>query len=206
MENIKIEIPQWVQDLLGDVTLNTKGYDVYLGGGLLRDSYCDLPFKDIDIFLVPNGEDKQLVPYTPKGYGISYTKDCEDNDDMSKRGVGALIGMYDRNKASKEVQYIIYDKPMTQEELVDDMDIGINQVMWKHGEDLCMASDDFVIDHNIEYITFYHEYNPKRMWSRLQRMIIKFPEYYYEEDECNLTLDDKLELQEEGTREFEGSA
>lgn len=96
MKTVEINIQKYVEDLLNEVSENVKGYDVYLGGGMLRDRYCGLPYKDIDIFLVPNGEDKQIVPYQPKGYGISYTKSCEGNDDMAKRGVGALMGLYQR--------------------------------------------------------------------------------------------------------------
>ncbi|MCP4991932.1 MAG: hypothetical protein GY928_39545, partial [Colwellia sp.] len=209
-----------------------KGYDVYLGGGCLRDTYVGIGFKDIDIFLIPNGEEKQLVPYTPKGYAISYTKSCEDSEDMKARGVGALVGMYYRKRPDNtedtkkfqvsvsdlmlkpedvpqwraEVQYIIYDHYMHQYELAEDMDIGINQIMWKHGEGYCIASRYFTLDHGAEVIQFYHTYNPKRMYSRLKRMRDKFEDYYYDEDECNLSEEDKIDLYHNGELEYEGSA
>ena len=164
MQKIKINIQDEVKDLLKEITKNVKGYDVYLGGGYLRDSYCNLTYKDIDIFLTPNGEDKDLLLYTPKGFRISYSKNTDTTGDMRRRGVGGLIGMY-KSKAelnsteiqyfSTELQYIIYDKPMTQEELVLDMDMNINQVMLKSSDEECIASDEFIEGHKYEYIKLY---------------------------------------------------
>jgi len=208
MKTVKIDIEQSVKDLLKEVSGNVKGYDVYLGGGFLRDSYCNLHYKDIDIFLVPNGEDKQLVPYQPKDYGISYTKTCDDNNDMKKRGVGALIGLYEKGDEfldKKEVQYIIYDKHMTQEDLCLDMDMTINQVMWNPCESECMVSELFISDHDQGWLRFQHKYDNIRMYCRLKRMEEKFP-YYDVWDEIELTEYEKIELAEKGEYEYEGSA
>ena len=209
---VEIKIEQSVAKLLREVASHVKGYDVYLGGGYLRDSYCGLPYKDIDIFLVPNGKDKALLPYTPRGYGQSYAKCCEEHEDMRKRGVEALIGLYDRNKAAHEVQYIIYDKPMTIRELSEDMDMTINQVMWNPicnvKEDnmyTCEATEDFVDDHSYGELRFTHWYDKVRMYCRLKRMTEKFPSYsVYEEIE--LDHYQMRELIDKGEYEYEGSA
>ena len=204
MEQINIKIDPSVALLVQEISTNVKGYDVYLGGGYLRDSYCELPYKDLDIFLVPNGEDKQLLPYTPKGYGQSYTKCCDEHDDMRKRGVEALIGLYDRNKAAHEVQYIIYNKPMTQVQLAEDMDMGINQIMWKPFTEKSLVTDNFIEGHKYAYIEFMHSYDEIRMHCRQKRMIEKFPCYTY--DEVELDEYQKQELFEKGEYEYEGSA
>lgn len=216
MSEVNILITPDVESILLEVQENTKGYDVYLGGGYLRDQFCELSYKDIDIFLVPNGEEKQLVPYTPKGYGINYTKSCEDSNDMKRRGVGALIGFYKRTALydlvaiNHEVQYIIYDKPMTQEDLCEDMDMTINQVMWKPinligGVSTCMCTEEFLEDHEYGELRFTHHYDEIRMYYRLERMKEKFPSYdVYEEVE--LSHEQQVELHEKGDKEYEPSA
>ena len=206
MQKIKIEIQEEVQALLKEVQENVKGYNVHLGGGYLRDQYCNLNYKDIDIFLTPNGEEKSLVIYTPKGYRVNYQKNTDETGDMRRRGVGALIGMYNldvEKETCTEVQYIIYDKPMTQKELVKDMDMNINQVMWNPSDDLCMASAEFVDGHEYTYLEFEHHYDEIRMYMRLERMKVKFPCYSY--DDVELSHEQELELHERGEKEFEGS-
>lgn len=227
--NINIKIDPWVQDLLVEIKQNMKGYDVYLAGGYLRDQYCELSFKDIDVILTPNGEERAPTLYIPKGYGTSYNKLCEGNDDMKKRGVEMLVGLYKRTvtkfrsmseivipertiQDTTEVQYIVYDKPMTIIELAEDMDMNINQVMWspvkaiiEGNEADCYCTEEFFEGHKYETIEFSHWYDNTRMYLRQKRMIEKFP-HYYVEDDIDLTESEKIDLAERGEREYEGSA
>jgi len=232
---IDIKIDKWVQELLLEIKQNIKGYDVYLAGGYLRDQHCELPFKDLDVILTPNGEDRSPVLYAPKGYGMLYNKLCEGNDDMKKRGVEMLVGLYKRKKevysndvmviggmicdmyeqtveSKTEVQYIVYDKPMTIEELADDMDMNINQVMWNpcylptsEGLYGCYCTKEFYEGHDGEFIEFSHWYDNTRMYLRQKRMIEKFPAYDIYDD-IDLTETEKIDLAMKGEREYEGSA
>jgi len=226
---IAIKIDKWVQELLLEIKQNIKGYDVYLAGGYLRDQHCELPFKDLDVILTPNGEERSPVLYTPKGYGMLYNKLCEDNNDMKKRGVEMLVGLYKR-KPSKyvdigslsvpieteqdvtEIQYIVYDKPMSVEALTEDMDMNINQVMWRPTKDSvingafpCHCTEDFVEGHEEGFIEFSHWYDNTRMYLRQKRMIEKFPAYDIYDD-IDLTETEKIDLAMKGEREYEGSA
>lgn len=193
MSEVEIKIEDWVRELLLEIKANMKGYDVYLGGGYLRDLYCDLNYKDLDIFLVPNGEKKGVRPYKPKGYFELYTKEC-DNDDMSERGVAGLIGFKHKIKIEgdtvdhtpskqdiTEIQYIIYEEGVIEgiEELCEDMDMTINQVMWVPDtkSNTCYCTLEFLSDHKLKLINFSHEYNEVRMYCRQKRMQEKFPLY-----------------------------
>lgn len=212
---VEIEIQNKVAELLNEIKDNVKGYDVYLGGGYLRDQYCELNFKDLDIFLVPNGDKRDLIPYTPKGFSISYTKVCNDNEDMRERGVEALIGLYERTTLASplQVQYIIYENPMHIMELAEDMDMTINQIMWspvlKENIDSnmfeCYCTDEFVDAHKYEWIEFAHEYDEVRMYCRQKRMKEKFPSYMLC-DTIYLTNEQEKELYDKGEKEYEGSA
>jgi hypothetical protein len=216
--NVSIKIPEDIVKLLNEVKSNVRGYDVYLGGGLLRDQHCDLEFKDVDIFLVPNEDKRDLIPYTPRGFAISYTKNCEAHEDMRERGVEALIGLYERKQdeygeeRSLQVQYIIYEKYISIEDLASDMDMTLNQVMWEpvpQEEDQlefeCHCTDDFLDAHKRGWIEFTHEYDEVRMYCRQKRMIEKFPSYTVL-DEVELDQEQKQTLAENGEREYDGSA
>jgi len=217
---VEIEIEDWVRELLLDIKGNMKGYDVYLGGGFLRDKYCDLGYKDLDIFLVPNGEKKGIRPYKPKGYFELYTKEC-DNDDMSERGVAGLVGFrykvvfdgewvdYTHTKQDiTELQYIIYEDDIIDDiqDLCEDMDMTINQVMWIPDEesDTCVCTDSFISDHKYKWIEFSHEYDEIRMYCRQKRMKEKFPSYDCSDD-IYLSKSQIEELHDKGEHEYEGS-
>lgn len=218
-EEVEINIEDWVRELLLEIKANMKGYDVYLAGGYLRDLYCNLDYKDIDIFLVPNGEKKGIKPYKPKGYFELYTKEC-DNDDMSGRGVAGLIGFapkfnkdtneYNSTKQDiTELQYIIYEDNVIDnvEELCEDMDMTINKVMWLPDEisKTCVCTASFISDHKYQWIEFSHEYDSVRMYCRQKRMQEKFPEYGTIGN-IYLTSDQIAELHNKGEHEYEGSA
>ena len=226
---VDIRIDNWVQELLVEIKQNIKGYDVYLAGGYLRDQYCELPFKDLDVILTPNGGERSPTLYIPKGYGHSYTKYCEGEDDMAKRGVAMLMGLYKRKhfklpdlgkfsvpvetvQDTVEVQYIVYDKPMTISDLAEDMDMNINQVMWEPvatkpdtGMFMCNCTDEFVDGHDEGYLEFSHWYDNTRMYLRQKRMIEKFPSYSIYDD-IDLNDEEKIDLAMKGEREYEGSA
>lgn len=221
LDTVEIKIESWVHDLLLEISLNMKGYDVYLGGGYLRDLYCNLDYKDLDIFLVPNGEKKGVRPYKPKGYFELYTKEC-DNDDMSERGVAGLVGfrykikmdcdLVDYNPSKQdmtEIQYIIYEDDVIDgiEELCVDMDMTINQVMWEPdvASNTCYCTEDFIDDHRRGYIDFSHKYDEVRMYCRQKRMQEKFPHYTCLDD-IYLSSEQIAELHDKGEHEYEGSA
>lgn len=226
LDTVEMEIESWVRDLLLEVSFNMKGYDVYLGGGYLRDLYCNLDYKDLDIFLVPNGEKKGIRPYKPKGYFELYTKEC-DNDDMSERGVAGLIGFrfkstykdsdgfdtidesVDYKQANTELQYIIYEDNVINsiEDLCEDMDMTINQVMWVPdvASNTCYCTENFIYGHKCGYIDFSHEYDEVRMYCRQKRMQEKFPHYICL-DNIYLSSSQIEELHDKGEHEYEGSA
>ena len=224
---VEIKIEDWVRELLLEIKENVKGYDIFLGGGYLRDIYCKLDYKDLDIFLVPSGEKKGISPYKPKGYFELYTKDCEESDDMQVRGVAGLIGFRRKTLSNQdltipnmlnykttiqdttELQYIIYEDGVIAdiEELAEDMDMTLNQVMWEPSSesDVCICTEEFLKAHRGGWIEFAHEYDELRMYSRQKLMQDKFPSYLCLDD-IILDSDQIAMLHDKGEHEYEGSA
>jgi hypothetical protein len=198
-------IPQPVKYLLEQLQSDLKGYDVYIGGGCLRDLYHQIQRwgedeyemvkifyepKDIDVFFIPNGEPEQQLPVVPKSY-INYDKKAEDiSPDMAVRGVSHLRGMLVSGlKPTHDVQFIVYGKCLTVEELCADMSENINQVMWSPVSGW-VHTEAFVNGHNEKYIELLHTYDETRMIDRIVRMKRKFPDYSVKsdlqwEDLCN---------------------
>jgi len=198
-------LPQQIKDLLEQVQNDSKGYDVYVGGGSLRDLYVTVNQwgednysmsrifwepKDIDLFFVPNGEDVRILPVVPKSY-VNYDKKAEDiSPDMVARGVSHLRGMLVSGLTpTHDVQFIVYDKQMSVEELCADMSENINQVMWSP-ESGWVCTEAFVDGHLTRTILQTHTYDETRMIDRLVRMKRKFPEY---DVVSNLDWEDKYE-------------
>ncbi len=189
-------IPESVKNLLQQVKDLSEGYDVYLGGGFLRDLYCcvnewsgdrvlvDICFepKDIDLFFVPNGTSTQTLPTLSKSY-INYDKKAEDiAEDMAARGVASLRGMMISGlRPTHDVQFIVYGKEMSIEELAADMDCNINQVMYSLSKGW-YQTEEFISGHENHTIKLLHTFDEDRMISRLVRMARKFDDYSVDTD------------------------
>lgn len=188
-----------VQQFLETVSEITEGYDVYLGGGYLRDLYYNelqwgihkdiydmsgwdlfvepLTPKDIDLFFVPKeGATEKTIPVLPKTY-INYDKAASEIPDMQERGVARVRGMFVPALTTSDVQFIVYDKIMTHEELTGDMDVGICQVMYSLQDKTFYATEAFYDGHDNEEIEMLHTFDFVRMGKRLARMQDKFPDY-----------------------------
>lgn len=175
-----IVIPNDVLEILQEIVSNTKGYRVYLGGGFLRDLYVDrgLQPKDIDVFFVPLPDQPEyFIHDTPTLADFKYRMDTTDSISMYKRGVVRLIGFNTPSLSTKEMQYIIYGKFLTGMELAQDMDAGINQVMYDVLTKEFIFSDKFLLDHKIKVIKIYHHFERHRTIDRYERMQAKFPDY-----------------------------
>lgn len=171
-----------LKKLFSDVLSGTTGYDIYLGGGYVRDLYfnelneCDdMEPKDVDLFFVPNGGEMRL-PTIVKSY-VNYDKSSVEIPDMEERGVDLVRGLFVPWLDTKEVQFIAYKNPMTQEELAADMDCNINQVMVCIKTNKRFATNEFIEGHEDKKIEMLHQFNFMRMGKRLARMSDKFPGY-----------------------------
>lgn len=179
-----------VKDFIEEVARKTKGYDVYLGGGFIRDLYYNyinyekgwssfltsyLEPKDIDLFFIPNDEEQKELPVLPKTY-INYDIPAEDIPNV-RENVKHVRGLFVKYLSTRDVQFIIYDKPMTMKELAEDMDISINQCMYHIKGSLSYMTDGFTIAHEDKIIEMMHDFEPERMYNRLVRMSNKFPDY-----------------------------
>lgn len=198
--NLKDLIPQDVLNFLADVVVKTKGYDVYLGGGYLRDLYYnqvnhlgnfrkfylgksinDQPKapKDLDIFFTPKNDGWKVVerelPVIPKTY-INYDIDAQDIPNV-RENVKHVRGLFMKNLSTRDIQFIVYDKSMTMKSLAEDMDISINQIMYHPETELSYMTDAFTNSHEDKTIELLHEFETSRMIARLRRMQAKFPDY-----------------------------
>ncbi len=162
-----------------------KEFDVYIGGGYLRDKLNDKPVKDLDLFFVPKeGFEGREVSYTPAKTYTMYNKRVNDllsNSDMKERGVQQVIGLFCSSLSTVDVQFIVYQKNMTIEELAEDYDFNVNQVVWSptnpvynQGLYFTKAYWDGHKDFTLECLK---EYGEERMYVRWQRMKSKFPDY-----------------------------
>lgn len=179
MKFLHIEIKKDVLDLLEQVQHSAPEFDVYLGGGYLRDNYVGgLEPKDVDIFLIPKSGTPTDVPLiTCMNMKVVFHKATDATGDMASRGVAELFGLYHHTLSTTQVQFIVYNKFLHHSELMDDMDMGINQVMYSVSYDKTMASDAFILGHEFKHIKCLHNYDQRRMLSRYKRMEAKFPDY-----------------------------
>lgn len=176
MREIKCDITEDVLEFIKNVSANTTGYKVYLGGGYLRDKYCGLEPKDVDLFFVPIDNVDKYVPTIPRTF-INYRRTSEEIKHMGDRGVDFVQGMFIPHLSTKDVQFIVYKKSMSGEELAEDMDMNINQIMYDIAEDSFICSKDFLEGHEQKTILCLHKFDKERMYKRYVRMETKFPEY-----------------------------
>lgn len=181
-ENLLSSYPKIVE-FLNFVNENTEGYDVYLGGGFLRDTLHRstgniITPKDVDIFFIPKDKGNKQLPLIPKGY-VNYDIDtgdmlhCRDN-------VGRVVGWFVKDLEVVDVQFIVYKDTLTLQELVLDMDCNINQIMMPvtgEKEPSIYYSKAFKEGHEQHTIEMLHEFDTQRMYERLMRMKSKFPKY-----------------------------
>lgn len=184
-EHLKKDVKEFIEE----VARKTKGYDVYLGGGFIRDLYwnnmeskkphdylwCSKEPKDIDLFFIPNGKEKGELPVLPKTY-INYDIPAEDIPNVGEN-VKHVRGLFVKYLSTRDVQFIVYDKSMTMKQLAEDMDISINQCMYHIESGLSYMTDAFTNAHEDKIIEMMHNFETERMYNRLVRMSNKFPDY-----------------------------
>jgi len=186
---INITLPQDILDFLAVVEEKQKGYDVYVGGGYLRDLYVNslgvlspLTPKDLDIFFVPRicfdpTDCVREIPVIAKTY-INYDTLAKDIPDMEERGVSAVRGMFVSGMSTCDVQFIVYESVfLTPLHLAEDMDMNINQIMYSVSDKTFTASSAFIDGHENMVIECLHQFDEKRMYQRYKRMMRKFPSY-----------------------------
>ena len=201
---IKVKIEEDVKALLKDIQSRVEGqFNVYLGGGALRDSYCDKPIKDLDIFFIPCNSVSKEVGYIPAKWYVNYNKklsDLTNTSDMASRGVCQVVGLFNGSMSTKEAQFIVYDKHLTIDELAEDFDMNICQIVWcARTGDIC-ATEEFLEGHEEEYIECTQDYDISRTFDRYTRMEAKFPDYdVYDKPEFDdLPIEKRLEVIREG--------
>ena len=195
-----LKLPEDVLDFLKEVDDLTKGYDIYLGGGAIRDLYYNelnrphyLIPKDIDLFFVPNGLHVQELPTIPRSY-VNYDKSADEIPDMEERGVARVRGLFVPKLSISDVQFIVYKDFMSQRELAKDMDVNICQVMMSVKTGEMFATEDFYKGHEDEYIEMLHTFDFVRMAKRVARMKAKFPDYDVEGDWNLIDLVDSMDV------------
>tara|TARA_R110000850_G_C9927482_1_gene461881 strand:+ start:655 stop:1302 length:648 start_codon:yes stop_codon:yes gene_type:complete len=171
-----------IKELLKGIQEEVIGkFTVYLGGGLLRDGYCGKTPKDVDIVFIPHlGNEGIEVSYLPKKFYCNYNKrvsEMSNTSDMQARGVTQVVGLFNSRLSTPEVQFIVYEKHLTMEELAADFDINICQVVWSPLEDVFYATDAFIKGHKRKIIECLHDYDKVRTYDRYCRMEAKFSDY-----------------------------
>lgn len=179
-------IPTEVKGLLEEMETKSKGYEIYLGGGFLRDLYVSVTQenwfcpKDIDLFFVSNGESEQSLPVLPRTY-IHYSLDENElPEDTVERGISSVTGLFvPKLTITKDVQIIVYntEHKLSINELAEDMDCNCNQIMYNHEADLIYASEEFFKSHTDKEIKLLKEFDGERMKERLLRMQKRLPDY-----------------------------
>lgn len=176
-----ITIPEDIKGFTLDIQERvSECFDVYLGGGLLRDLYCDLQPKDVDVFFVPKQENIKEVTYIPPKCYVNYNKltlGIKNSGDLRGRGVYQVVGMFNRSLSIPEVQFIVYNKFLSEKELARDFDLGICQIVWSAREDTIYMAEGFIEDHTHKVIRCLHDYDLERTYRRFERMLHKFPDY-----------------------------
>lgn len=195
---IKLEIAEDVKLLLQDIQQRLDGeFDVFIAGGYLRDLYCNKPIKDLDIFFVPCDDKTKDVSYIPAKFYINYNKrlsNLTNTSDMASRGVSQVIGLFNSKLSTPEVQFIVYGKHLTMQEVAKDMDMGINQIVYYHVREGVYATEAFIKGHEDKVIECLHEYDVVRTYDRYCRMEAKFSDYRAvgKPDHDVLPIDDQL--------------
>ena len=192
MNKVDIVLEYDVKSLIKYVSEACPMHHVYLVGGYLRDKYVypqarktrflswmgkDNQPKDVDIVLIPRSTSERAVPVEAvKGGLVMYIKDCNDND-MAVRGVDKLVGVRMYELSTRDVQLIVYDKFLSEEEVMLDMDMNIVQAIYNPLTDEVHVSDAFLKGHNEKVIECLHKYDEERMLVRYERMEAKLSGY-----------------------------
>lgn len=181
MDKINIEIPDDIKSFVKDIQERVHNtMDIYIGGGWIRDNYCNLTPKDLDIFIVPKCEGINEVGYVPAKCYVNYNKrvsDLTNTQDMKDRGVSQVVGLFNSKLSTTEIQFIVYDKFLTSQELAADFDMSINQVVYSVEKESIYATDAFFNGHRNKVIECLHDYDPVRTYDRYCRMEQKFTDY-----------------------------
>lgn len=176
----EIELPDDLLLFLDDVASMAKDFNVYLGGGYLRDLFCGLTPKDVDIFFVPKDHNYLRFVYVPQHCYVNYRRDSGSmSEDLQARGVFEVTGLMVKDLSTKDVQYIVYrdDDLGVIEDVAEDMDMNICQIMYDVKSGDCFATDAFIEGHRNQTIECLSDYDEVRMWHRYERMAAKFPDY-----------------------------
>ena len=179
---IEAYIAEDIKALLKGIQEEVKDkFTVYLGGGLVRDGYCGKTPKDTDIIFIPHlGNEGIEVSYIPEKFYCNYNKrvsEMSNTSDMQARGVTQVVGLFNSKLSTPEVQFIVYSKHLTMEELAADFDMGLCQVVWSPLEDVFYATDRFIQDHKRKIIECLHDYDKVRTYDRYCRMEAKYTDY-----------------------------
>ena len=196
---IKAYIAGDIKELLKGIQEEVKDrFTVYIGGGAVRDGYCNKTPKDIDIVFIPHKSNEGgEVSYLPERFYCNYNKrisELNDTSDMRARGVSQVVGLFNGKLSTPEVQFIVYEKHLTTGELAQDFDMGINQVVWSPIDESFYATQAFLGAHENKIIECLHDYDPLRMYDRYCRMEAKFSDYKVvgKPDHDVLPVDDQL--------------
>ena len=179
--DLSARIPQDIKDFIIDIQEQVKGqFAVYLAGGFLRDLDNGLTPKDVDIFFTPCNDTKQDLGYIPARCYVNYNKKVSSfthTDDMEQRGVSQVVGLFNSKLSTTEIQFIVYDKCLTMEAIAEDLDMGINQIIWSPILDRVIPTEGYLNDHSNKTITCLHDYAEVRTFRRFERMLEKFQDY-----------------------------
>ena len=151
----------------------------FIAGGYLRDTLNKIPFKDLDIMVVPtDGIDAfEFVEMLSDLEGFVLEKDltwlCEYLSDMDERGVdGVVMGKY----KDVDTQFIFYREGLTQTQITEDMDMNICQITM-NSKGHVVETEAFLEGFLNSEIVMMHSYSKKRQESRIKRMLEKYPDF-----------------------------
>lgn len=174
-----ISVPEDIKNLLKELSDHNPDYNVFLVGGYLRDRFTDKPIKDVDIVFTP----KQVyttpaVNYVPAGGYVNYRLQSREMSlDLQSRGVTEVTGLFFGKLSTTDVQYIVYQNPLSLYQVCEDMDMNICQIAYCPIRDEVEFTESFWKGHQGKYIKCMIDYDEERTFYRYERMKIKFPDY-----------------------------
>jgi hypothetical protein len=173
-------IPKDVLDLCEQIQKATIGYNVYIGGGYLRDLDKGFTPKDIDIFFIPlKFKNPEYIPLVSDIVGLGklvydYTHLTQD---MKDRGVERVICFANDVLSTTEINFIVYDHYKSGYDLAADMDFGVNQIMYDIETSALITTTGYEYAHSRCILECLNKFSKERMYKRYQRMKAKFPTY-----------------------------